>query len=138
MSMCINFHYGFLALITCSVLAGCMPVQLSERELVGSWRAATECGIESLELKADTTYTQYIDFDGTGGSVSHNGTWAVIPRSSSLSGGKLILKDALEFCSILGKRLPRPERGERQLETVWEWGRVLLSFNPDKQGFERQ
>ena len=40
--------------------------------------------------------------------------------------------------SVFGKKLSPPERGDRKLETIWEWGRTILSFNPDTQGFERE
>ena len=121
----------------CALSAGCVPVQQSERDLVGSWRVVWKCGTERLELGADATYTQHIDY-AVGGTETHSGTWTVAPKDSRLSGDKLVLKDALEFCSVFGERLPQPERGERQLVTLWEWGRVILSFNPDNQGFERQ
>jgi hypothetical protein len=44
----------------------------------------------------------------------------------------------VEFCSVFGDKLAKPENGDRQLATVWEWGRLILSFNPDWQGFERR
>jgi hypothetical protein len=48
-----------------------------------------------------------------------------------------VLQDAVDFCSPFGEKLAQPEQGERQLETVWEWGRMVLNFSPDWQGFVR-
>lgn len=112
-------------------------MQMTERQLDGRWSVVWKCGTESLNLAADSTYTQHIDY-AEGGTETHNGTWTVVPRDSRLSGGKVVLKDALVFCSVFGERLPEPRHEKRQLETIWEGGRVILSFNPDIQGFERQ
>ena len=128
---------GYFVMATCAATSGCVPVQPSDRELVGAWRVVWECGTERLDLRADATYTQHIDY-AAGGTVTHSGTWTVAPRESRLAGGKVVLKDAMQFCSVFGKRLPQPEQGELRLETIWEWGRIILSFNPDIQGFERQ
>ena len=129
--------YCFFVMAACAISVGCVPVQPSAHDLVGSWRVVWKCGTERLEIGADATYTQRIDF-AAGGTATHSGTWTVAPRQSHLSGGKLVLKDALQFCSVFGERLLKPEREERQLDAIWEWGRVILSFNPDNQGFERQ
>jgi hypothetical protein len=123
--------------ILCMVLCGCVPVQPSEQQLVGKWRVTWSCGTEEVELKADSSYMHEIDF-AVGGHASHAGTWKVTPKESHLEGAHVVLQDAMEFCSVFGEKLPQPERGDRRLQTVWEWGRMILEFNPDWQGFERQ
>lgn len=112
-------------------------MQLSERNLVGAWRVVWKCGIERLDFRSDATYTQHIDYGG-GGTATHSGTWVIKSRESFLAGGTIVLKDALQYCSAFGDRLPKPEQADLKLETIWEWGRIILSFNPDMQGFERQ
>jgi hypothetical protein len=121
----------------CIASFGCVPVQPSEQQLIGRWRVVWECGTEDLELKPDASYVQGIEYSG-GGHATHAGTWRVTPKESRLVGAHVVLQDAMEFCTVFGKRLTQPERRDRKLETVWEWGRVILSFNPDSQGFERQ
>jgi len=116
--------------------SGCVPVQPSEHELVGTWRVVWACGTESLDLRADTTYTQEIVY-GDGGRATHSGAWAV-ERRKSRPGAAVVLKDAVVFCTTLGKRLPEPTRTDRRLEAKWEWGRVMLSFSSDLEGFVRQ
>ncbi len=94
------------------------------------------CGTEELDLKADMSYVHEIEYTN-GGHAKHNGIWKVTQKESTLEGGHVVLEEAVEFCSAFGEKLKQPERGERKLETVWEWGRMILSFNPDWQGFER-
>ncbi len=110
--------------------SGWVPVQLSESQLIGTWRVAWQCGTETLVLKPDSSYVQTIDFEA-GGTASNGGRW----RAEQ---GRVVLQDALEYCSVSGVKLQRPARRERSLNTEWEWGRVILSFNPDIQGFERR
>jgi len=106
--------------------------------LTGKWAVEWNCGKETLELKADGSYMQAIDY-ADGSHASHSGTtWQVTAKSSRLEGAHVVLKDAEDYCTTFGAKLAAPERGDRQLETIWEWGRVILSFNPDIQGFERQ
>jgi hypothetical protein len=124
-------------LAACVLTAGCVPVRQSEYDLIGSWRVEWKCGTEKLELGENAVYTQHINY-AAGGTETNSGTWTVATGKSLLSGSKLILKDAVEFCSVFGEKPPQTVRGERQLEAIWEWGRVTLSFNPDSQGFERQ
>ncbi len=126
-----------LALAAFFAISGCMPVQPSEQEVIGIWQVNWNCGIERLELKRGRSYVQDIEYRG-GGHATHIGhTWRVIPKESILNSGYVVLQDAVEFCSVFGVKLAKPETGDRQLATVWEWGRLILSFNPDWQGFER-
>lgn len=102
------------------------------------WQVDWSCGIERLELKEGRSYVQSIEYRG-GGHATHTGrTWKVTPKESLLDSGHLVLQDAVEFCSVFGDKLTKPENGDRQLATDWEWGRLILSFNPDWQGFERR
>ena len=115
----------------------CVPVEPAERRLIGKWHVEWNCGKETLELKADNTYVHEIEY-AAGGRASHSGVWRMTPTPSRLEGGHVVLQDAVEYCSPAGEGLPARERMDRRLETIWEWGRVILSFNPDIQGFERQ
>ena len=119
------------------VLPGCVPISPSEQQLVGRWQVTWQCGTEGLDLRADSTYGQSIDY-AVGGHATHTGKWKITPRESHLEGANVVLQDAMEFCTTFGEKLPEPERGDRRLQTVWEWGRSILEFNPDVQGFERQ
>lgn len=130
-------HHSRVVMVICFAISGCVPVQPSESDLVGVWGVVWECGTERLDLKSDATYIQHIDY-ASGGTATRGGTWRVAPGESRVEGGQIVLKDAMQFCSVLGEKLPKPEQTDRQLETIWEWGRLTLSFYPDIQGFERQ
>jgi len=116
--------------------SACVPMNPSQPSLVGSWKADWTCGVETLDLKPDGTYSYAVDFIG-GGRLTDAGAWRIIPQYERLSGAHVILGNALEGCSVFGNRLQSPQRGDRTLETVWEWGRMMLTFNPDIQGFTR-
>jgi len=118
-------------------LSGCVPVQPSTEQLVGKWRVVWQCGTEDLELKPDASYVQTVEY-AKGGHATHSGTWKLTPKESRLEGAHVVLQDAVTFCSVSGDKFPEPERGDRRVETIWEWGRMILSFNPDWQGFTRQ
>jgi hypothetical protein len=45
--------------------------------------------------------------------------------------------NAFEACSVFGDKLQSPQREDRTPESVWEWGRMVLTLNPDIQGFAR-
>lgn len=129
-----------LSLTTLVVLvssSACVPMNPSPASLVGSWKVEWRCGVETLELKPDGTYSSAIDFM-VGGRLTDSGVWRIAPKSERLSGAHLILRNALEACSVFGDKLRSPQREDRTLETVWEWGRMVLTFNPDIQGFTRE
>jgi hypothetical protein len=125
-----------IAVASIVVAFGCLPVQPSEQKLVGKWRVVWNCGTEDLDLKSDMSYVLEIEY-ARGGHAKHVGTWCVTPKESRFEGAHVVLQDAVTFCSPFGEKLTQPVRGERKLETVWEWGRMILSFSPDWQGFER-
>jgi hypothetical protein len=129
---------SLLALVTaCISSSRCVPVEPGKDRLAGKWAVEWTCGTERLELKPEGSYVQEIAYAG-GGRASHSGTWRVTPKTSRLEGAHVVLQAADDYCTAFGEKLPTPERGDRQLETIWEWGRVILSFNPDIPGFERQ
>lgn len=39
-------------MLACAPSAGCVPVQLAERDFVGAWSVEGKCGTERLELGA--------------------------------------------------------------------------------------
>ena len=61
----------------------------------------------------------------------------MIAKSERLKGAEVVLLNALDPCDYFGARIDRPGRADRKLETIWEWGRMILSFSPDTQGFTR-
>jgi hypothetical protein len=105
--------------------------------LIGKWEVEWRCGKETLEFRADKTYTQEIEY-AAGGRADQSGAWRVTAKESYLEGGHVVLQGAVEFCSAFGEKLPVPQKTERKLETIWEWGRLTLSFNPDEPGFTKQ
>jgi hypothetical protein len=125
---------------TLIVLVGCIacaPLNPSSASVVGSWKVEWMCGVETLDLKSDGSYLYAIDF-AAGGRSTDSGRWQIEPKSERLSGAHVVLHSALEACGVFGDKLEPPERGDRRLETVWEWGRMLLIFNTDIQGFTRR
>jgi hypothetical protein len=105
-------------------------------ELAGKWHVDSECGSEILELKGDGSYTYTVAFPG-GERVSDTGRWTITPKTELLEGAHIRLQNALEPCSPSGESMGRSHRADRQFETIWEWGRPMLSFNPDLEGFTR-
>jgi len=92
--------------------------------------------VETLDLKPDGTFVYAIDF-AAGGQATDSGRWRITPKAESLVGAHVVLQNALETCSVFGEKVVQPARGDRELETIWEWGRMILSFDPDIQGFIR-
>jgi len=118
------------------VVAGCAPANPSEHTVVGRWKVEWTCGAQTLDLNASGNYDYHIDF-ATGGQVTDSGHWRMIAKTELLSGAQVVLENALETCSAFGEKIREPTRADRALETIWEWGRMILSFNPDVQGFTR-
>jgi hypothetical protein len=100
--------------VVCMASSGCVPVQPSEQQLIGKWRVVWRCGTEDLELKADASYVQEMEY-AKGGHATHVGAWRVTPKESRLEGAHVVLQDAMGFCSVFGEKLPEPERGDRRL-----------------------
>ena len=123
----------FAALAAC---LACAPVNPSQSAVVGRWKVEWTCGSETLELNAGGTYSYTIDF-AAGGRATDSGQWKIVAKTKRLVGAHVILQNALETCSVFGERAVDPKRGDRALETIWEWGGIILSFNPDIQGFTR-
>jgi hypothetical protein len=118
------------------VAFACAPLNLSRESLVGHWKVEWTCGVETLDLNTDGTYTSTIDYS-TGGRATDSGRWELQPKSEAFAGARVILREALDTCSAFGAKVDRPDRHDRQLETTWEWGETLLVFNPDVEGFTR-
>jgi hypothetical protein len=116
------------------LLVSCVAVERSREKLIGQWQVDWECGKESLELKADGSFIQEIDYAGGGHAIHTGKAWKVTPMPSSSVPGQVVLEDGADFCDF-GKRLKEPRLGERRLATVWEWGYFILQFNPDTVGF---
>ena len=125
-----------LALAVLGNCLACAPANPSADAVVGRWRVDWNCGVETLELRRDWTYSYEIDF-AAGGRVIDTGKWKIVPKKERLSGAQVVLQNAVDPCSAFGERIPAPGRTDRALEAVWEWGRTVLVFNPDIQGFTR-
>jgi hypothetical protein len=123
----------FAALASC---LGCAPVNPSQSAVVGKWKVEWTCGVEALELKPDGTYVYTVDF-AAGGRATDAGRWRISAKTERLVGAHVILQNVLETCSVFGEKAVQQTRRDRELETIWEWGRMVLSFNPDIQGFTR-
>ena len=104
---------------------------------MGQWQVKWSCGSEVLELKSDGTYVYAIDFS-TSGRATDSGRWKIAPRTNRLNGARVLLQNALTTFTISGEKAHLSERNDRELETVWEWGRMILSFDPDGEGFTRR
>jgi len=128
---------GFTALVVLLNSLACAPVNPSQASLVGSWQVEWTCGVETLDLKPDGTYAYAIDFTA-GGHETDSGIWRIAPKTERLSGAHVVLQNALDACSTFGDKLQPANRRDRALETTWEWGRLVLTFNTDIQGFTRK
>ena len=115
-------------------LAGCVGVDPGQSDVVGKWRVSWTCGVEDLELEKGGTYVYSIRFS-TGEVETDRGRWEISPMKSRLDGAQVVLKNAHLGCAPTGERTKSGERGDRRLRTVFEWGRTVLIFNPDIQGF---
>jgi len=125
---------GLALLAICAGGVSCSPVNPSAGTLAGRWKVDWDCGVEELELKANGTYSHSINF-AAGGHVADSGTWKLVPKTEHLSGAHVVLQDTIDVCPAFAGQ---PGRTDRELETVWEWGRTVLLFNPDIQGFTRE
>lgn len=119
------------------VLAACAPTNPSAASLTGRWKVDWTCGVETLELRADGTYSYSVEY-AAGGRATDSGAWKLVPKSERLQGARVVLQNALDTCSVFGERNAVPRRTDKSLETVWEYGRTVLLFNPDIRGFTRQ
>jgi hypothetical protein len=127
---------SLLALAIWGGCFGCAPLNPSTDTVVGQWRVDWTCGVETLNLAANGTYSYTIDF-AAGGRETDSGEWTIIPKTERLSAARVRLQNAVQACSYSGEKLPAPGRANRDLETIWEWGRTILSFDPDGAGFTR-
>ena len=131
-----------LALAGCG-LGACVPLRPERMDLVGKWHARQDCGIEHLELRSDSTYVQRVEFNN-GETARNEGFWTVRSRNVlephrgfALRGGDVVLRRAMICCDPDGHRYARPEQFDLDLDANWEWGRPVLEFNPDLEGFTR-
>jgi hypothetical protein len=115
----------------------CVPAAPAAERLIGRWQVEWDCGQETLDLRSDKSYTQSVEY-AAGGSAMHSGAWRTTTRKSLLQGEHVVLENAIQFCDAFGRKLSAPERADRELETVWEWGRLTLVFNPDVPGYTRR
>ena len=70
--------------------------------------------------------------------MTDSGSWGVTPKAQRLQGAKVILREALNPCLVPSSMVHQRERQDIELEAVWEWGGIVLIFNPDEPGFTRE
>ena len=119
-----------LVLSATLVCVGCSQAHPSKEQLVGAWKVEHNFGTETLVLLADGTYTQKLVKKGRQ-STENKGDW-------ELRLSELILHDALVFSTPFGEREPNAPRRDWTLDTLHEWGRLILSFSPDLPGFHKE
>ena len=125
-----------VVLLAAAFSLGCWPAHPANEQLIGTWEVDHEFGRETLVLAGDGTYKQ-IFTHSDGRIVENAGRWSRgTDARLSLSGLKVILRDARVFDSPSGDREKR--KYDRELEAVTEWGRTMLVFNPDLPGFLRK
>jgi hypothetical protein len=117
-------------------VSACVPLNPSATALAGRWTVEWTCGLETLDLSADGTYTYKVTYEA-GGQMTDAGRWKLIAKTGRLDGAHVVLQNALETCTWSGDRALSHVRDDRQLEAMWEWGRPTLLFDPDTQGFTR-
>ena len=88
-------------------------------------------------MRGDGTYSYSIEY-AKGERATDSGSWKLVPKRERLRGAQVVLLNALDTCSVFGERIAAPGRTDKSLETVWEYARTVLLFNPDIQGFTRQ
>ena len=115
-------------LATPLVLAACAPEHTSK--LVGKWRVRTDCGIEEIELRADSTFYQGHSKRGDY-FESKEGLWSLEPASSQRETDHVILANAWNLCDESLRSTPL------RLEVNREWGQTVLVFDPDQPRFTR-
>jgi len=125
-----------LLLVAACAQTSCAPANPSAASLTGRWKVDWKCGVETLDLRADGTYVYAIEF-AAGGRATDSGSWRLMPGKSRLRGAEVVLLNAIETCSVFGEKTEKASRGDRSLEAMHEYGRTLLLFNPDIQGFAR-
>jgi hypothetical protein len=125
-----------VVLLAAAFSLGCWPAHPANEQLIGTWEADHEFGRETLVLAGDGVYKQ-IFTRADGRIVENAGRWSRgTDARLSLSGLKVILRDARVFDSPSGDLEQR--KSDRELEAVTEWGRTMLVFNPDLPGFLRK
>lgn len=126
-----------MTILTALLAAACWPARPSVQEIVGVWQADHSFGSETLVLSNDGRYTQIL-VEPSGRKIENSGQWKVQPSRETLAGSKVILRKALVFANPFGNRDSNPQPQDWELEAVHEWGRTVLTFNPDLPGFQRK
>ena len=112
-------------------LAVCAPHHGKPKDFVGKWRCTRACGVERLELRRDWTYVQSVRLED-GRTGTHTGRWSV-------EGTRLTLEYGALWCDVFGDKInDEPKIEDISYTTQWEYGRVILEFNPDLEGFTRE
>jgi hypothetical protein len=107
--------------------------------VAGKWVVDHRFGRENLVLSRDRTYVQRLTY-ARGGIVSNRGKWWITHAEGKqrFDGGFVVLGDALVFADAFGDELRAPERIDWKLQASREWGRMVLSFSTDLEGFRRE
>ena len=115
---------------------GCVPLNPDQKSVVGMWTVESDCGVETLDLKADGTFAYEVRFPD-GRRAVDAGRWRIDPPSDRLAAADLVLQNARQLCPSAGSPADPSNRYDRRLQPNWEWGRTMLIYDPDLPGFTR-
>ncbi len=132
-----RFAQSLMLLLAILLSTGCSPARPSKTQVVGTWKAQHNFGTETLTISTDGTFTQRL-VEKNGRSSQNQGHWELVPVAEKFSGSQVLLHEALVFSSPFGERELDPHRTDWKLEALYEWGRLILCFNPDLPGFHKE
>ena len=127
-----------ILLVLLGAAAACgLPAHPSRQDLVGSWSVKNEFGHETLDLRADGTFSQEL-VDSSGHSRRNDGRWDLRPGSRE---SILHLQSAISLLDQADRQTTdvaslRPS--DVDLHAMREWGRLTLEFDPDLEGFTKR
>lgn len=117
-------------LLSLTCLTSCFSSEIRRTELIGSYGARYDYGLEVLVLKADGTYQQTFYYND-GAVLKNTGRWEY-PARDAVSENSLLLEDAMVVDNFHGEPAAKVRKmnwfigPERTIS-----GRIQLSFNPD-------
>jgi len=124
-------------LVVAFLCVGCaIPAQPTRQDLVGSWSVRHELGREDIELRPDGTFLQTL-VDMSGQSRQLSGRWDL---AKGHNGGSVVhLESAISFNDRIDRKtsLATAQPSSFDLYAVRDWGRLMLEFDPDLEGFRK-
>lgn len=122
------------------LLLACWPAKPSRDQVIGKWVVTHSFGREHLFFSRNGTYVQQMTYARGGIVVANHGRWWITPAlgKERLDGGFVVLGGALVFADAFGNEERAPERSDWKLQANHEWGRMVLRFSPDLEGFRKE